>query len=72
MTDMQAAIGVAQMDKLPAFCEHRKENFREWHRIFSRYPDYFILPAATEGADPAWFAFIITLKEGRTVHPRST
>ena len=64
MTDIQAAIGAAQIDKLPEFCDRRKENFKEWIRIFSKYPDYFILPQATEGADPAWFAFIVTLKEG--------
>jgi CDP-6-deoxy-D-xylo-4-hexulose-3-dehydrase len=64
MTDIQAAIGVAQIDKLTDFCNSRKENFREWIRIFSRYPDYFILPKATEGTDPAWFAFIVTLKKG--------
>ena len=64
MTDIQAAIGAAQMDKLPEFCERRKENFREWSRIFSKYPDYFTLPKATENSDPAWFAFIVTLKEG--------
>lgn len=64
MTDIQAAIGVAQMDKLSEFCERRKENFREWSRIFSKYPDYFILPKATDNSDPAWFAFIVTLKEG--------
>lgn len=64
MTDIQAAIGAAQMDKLPAFCQRRKENFNEWHSIFSKYPEYFILPEATDGADPAWFAFIVTIKEG--------
>lgn len=64
MTDIQAAIGVAQMDKLPEFCNKRKENFREWSRIFSKYPDYFILPKATENSNPAWFAFIVTLKNG--------
>ncbi len=63
MTDIQAAIGAAQMNKLPHFCDRRKENFREWKRIFSKYPNYFVLPEATENADPAWFAFIITLKE---------
>ncbi len=62
MTDLQAAIGSAQIDKLPGFCEKRKSNFNEWTRIFAKYPDYFILPKATEGADPAWFAFIVTLK----------
>lgn len=64
MTDIQAAIGSAQMDKLSDFCEKRKENFKEWTKIFSKYPEYFILPEATDGSDPAWFAFIVTLKEG--------
>ena len=64
MTDLQAAIGSAQIDKLPEFCEKRKSNFREWNRIFSKYTDYFFLPLASEDADPAWFAFIVTLKEG--------
>jgi CDP-4-dehydro-6-deoxyglucose reductase, E1 len=63
MTDIQAAIGVAQIDKLSQFCEQRKENFKEWNRIFAKYPDYFILPKATKNADPAWFAFIVTIKE---------
>ncbi len=63
MTDIQAAIGVAQMDKLPFFCDKRKQNFKSWLNIFSKYPDYFITPKATEHSDPAWFAFIVTLKE---------
>lgn len=63
MTDIQAAIGAAQMDKLPDFCNSRKENFREWSRIFSKYPDYFILPEATEDSEPSWFAFVVTLKK---------
>jgi CDP-6-deoxy-D-xylo-4-hexulose-3-dehydrase len=63
MTDIQAAIGAAQMDKLPEFCDRRKTNFHEWKRIFSKYPQYFILPEATEDSDPAWFAFIVTIKK---------
>lgn len=63
MTDIQAAIGAAQMEKLPEFCEIRKKNFNEWHRIFSKYPDYFILPEATEGTEPAWFAFIVSVRQ---------
>jgi len=63
MTDLQAAIGSAQIDKLPQFCLSRKGNFNEWMRIFSKYGEYFILPKATENSDPAWFAFIVTLKE---------
>ena len=67
MTDIQAAIGAAQIDKLPEFCERRKENFNKWTQIFSKYPEYFFLPKATEGADPAWFAFVVTLKEGTSI-----
>jgi len=63
MTDMQAAIGSAQMDRLPEFCEHRKENFKRYNEIFCKYSDYFILPEATENSDPAWFSFIVTVKE---------
>lgn len=63
MTDIQAAIGSAQMDKLEDFCEKRKANFKKHYAIFSKYPEYFHLPTATEGSDPAWFAFIVTMKE---------
>jgi CDP-4-dehydro-6-deoxyglucose reductase, E1 len=62
MTDMQAAIGVAQMDKLVDFCEKRKQNFKRHLSIFSKYPQYFILPEATKKSDPAWFSFIVTVK----------
>lgn len=62
MTDIQAAIGAAQMDKLPYFCERRKENFNYWKRIFSKYPEYFYLPTETKKSNPAWFAFIVTLQ----------
>ena len=62
MTDMQAAIGAAQMDKISKFCEKRKENFKKHYTIFSKYSNYFILPQATENSDPAWFSFIVTVK----------
>jgi CDP-6-deoxy-D-xylo-4-hexulose-3-dehydrase len=64
MTDWQAAIGSAQIDKLPLFCEQRKANFRKHKAILSKYPQFFILPEATENADPSWFSFIVTLKDG--------
>ena len=64
MTDIQAAIGSAQLDKLDMFGEKRKENFNKHYNIFSKYPQFFSLPKATEGADPSWFAFIVTVKEG--------
>lgn len=63
MTDMQASIGSAQMDKLTYFCDKRRENFNKYNAIFEKYSQYFILPKATENSDPAWFSFIITVKE---------
>jgi CDP-6-deoxy-D-xylo-4-hexulose-3-dehydrase len=63
VTDMQAAIGVEQLKKLPEFCNRRRENFKQWTKGFSQWPDKFILPVATEGSDPAWFAFPVTVKE---------
>ncbi|MDE7072645.1 MAG: lipopolysaccharide biosynthesis protein RfbH, partial [Bacteroidales bacterium] len=63
MTDMQAAIGSAQMDKLPAFIERRKENFRAWEKGFKPWEAYFVLPAAEPDSDPAWFAYPVTVKE---------
>jgi len=63
MTDIQAAIGSAQMDKLDSFGKIRKENFNKHYNIFSKYPQFFSLPKATEGSDPSWFAFIVTVKD---------
>jgi CDP-6-deoxy-D-xylo-4-hexulose-3-dehydrase len=63
MTDWQAAIGSAQIEKLPYFCEQRKANFRKHTNLLSKYPQYFILPEATENSDTSWFSFIVTLKD---------
>jgi len=63
MTDMQAAVGAAQIEKLPEFCDKRKTNFHELKRIFTKFEKYFILPVATPNSDPAWFSFIVTVKD---------
>lgn len=63
MTDMQAAIGSAQMDKLPGFIEKRKANFHAWEKGFKPLGKFFILPVAEPGSDPAWFAYPVTVKE---------
>jgi CDP-6-deoxy-D-xylo-4-hexulose-3-dehydrase len=62
LTDMQAAIGVEQLKKLPEFIQRRRENFRRWEDGFLAWSKSFILPRATEGSDPAWFAFPVTVK----------
>jgi CDP-6-deoxy-D-xylo-4-hexulose-3-dehydrase len=63
-TDIQAAIGVAQLKKLPGFIEERKNNFVRWMNGFEKLPksrERFLLPQATSGSEPAWFAFPVTL-----------
>jgi CDP-6-deoxy-D-xylo-4-hexulose-3-dehydrase len=62
VTDMQAAIGVEQLKKLPEFIRRRKENFRLWTEGFSKWSELFVLPHATEGSDPSWFAFPVTVR----------
>ena len=63
-TDMQAAIGCAQLEKFPTFVERRKENFRRMKEGLKGLEEYLILPEATENSDPSWFGFLITCKEG--------
>lgn len=63
VTDMQAAIGVEQLKKLPKFIETRKANFKAWTEGFKKFGDIFILPRATENSDPSWFAFPVTVSE---------
>jgi CDP-4-dehydro-6-deoxyglucose reductase, E1 len=62
-TEMQAAIGVEQMKKLPEFCRRRRENFKLFLNGFGKWEDKFILPEPTEGSDPAWFAFPVSVRE---------
>lgn len=63
VTDMQAAIGVEQLKKLPEFCQKRRDNFKRWAEGFKKREDKFILPKATTGADPAWFAYPVTVHD---------
>lgn len=62
VTDMQAAIGCAQLGKLAAFIEARKRNFASLYTALKPYQDRLILPEASEGSDPAWFGFPITVR----------
>jgi CDP-6-deoxy-D-xylo-4-hexulose-3-dehydrase len=56
-TDMQAAVGVAQLKKLPKFIEARKQNFASLKARLADVADLFVLPKATSESDPAWFGF---------------
>ena len=63
VTDMQAAIGVAQLDKLPGFIELRKKNFKKFYTNLQQYKKYFILPEWSKDSQPSWFGFPIFVKE---------
>jgi CDP-4-dehydro-6-deoxyglucose reductase, E1 len=63
ITDMQAAVGLAQMERLPGFIEARKRNFALLKEALRPYEDVFLLPEATPRSDPSWFGFALTLRE---------
>lgn len=62
VTDMQAAVGVAQLKKLPGFIEKRKENFQRLHSGLKEFEKFIVLPRAEPNSDPSWFGFLITVR----------
>jgi len=62
LTDMQAAVGVAQLRKLPAFIAARRHNFRVLYEGLRDLEEFFILPQATPGSEPSWFGFPIAVR----------
>jgi len=64
LTDMQAAVGVAQLQKLPAFIEARRRNFRFLYEGLRDLEEFFILPEPTPGTDPSWFGFALAVRPG--------
>jgi len=63
VTDMQAAIGCAQLEKLPDFVQARKNNWQYLSEALSRYSDRLILPEATPNSEPSWFGFVISVAD---------
>lgn len=63
LTDPQAAMGIAQLDKLPFFVARRKENFNYLYTCLKQFEEFLLLPTWHKKADPSWFAFPITIKE---------
>ena len=63
-TDMQAAVGCAQIKKFPDFVKRRKHNFNRLKSSLIQIEDKIILPLACEKSDPSWFGFLMTCKEG--------
>jgi len=62
VTDMQAAIGLAQLKKLDSFIERRRSNYSMLYDGLKKYQDYFIFPIVAKGVNPSWFGFPMTLK----------
>lgn len=63
-TEMQAAVGLAQLEKLPEFIRARKRNWRILYDGLKGYEDYFYLPKASDRSDPSWFGFLLMIREG--------
>jgi len=64
MTDLQAAVGVAQLARLDGFCAARRENWSFFRRALADLEDVFVLPEPAPGSDPSWFGFLLTVREG--------
>lgn len=63
VTDMQAAIGAAQLKKLPGFVERRRENWKYLKEQLQDLQEYFVLPEITPHSRPSWFGFMLTVRE---------
>jgi len=67
VSDMQAAVGVEQLKKLPGFIDARRRNFDMLTQLLEPVADVLVLPQATEGAEPSWFGYLMTVREGAGV-----
>jgi CDP-6-deoxy-D-xylo-4-hexulose-3-dehydrase len=65
--DIQAAIGLAQLDRLPSFVEARKKNWKYLRDGLSKLEDFLMLPVTQEHGDPSWFGFALTVKSDSKV-----
>jgi CDP-6-deoxy-D-xylo-4-hexulose-3-dehydrase len=63
LTEMQAAVGCAQLQKLEGFIRSRRANWKYLYDGLKRYRDDFVLPKPTTGSEPSWFGFLLTIKE---------
>jgi CDP-6-deoxy-D-xylo-4-hexulose-3-dehydrase len=62
LTDMQAAVGVAQLEKLPAFIAARRRNWELLHQGLQRFEEHLLLPRATAHSEPSWFGYLISVR----------
>ncbi len=63
-TEMQAAFGLEQLNRLPEFTAHRRNNFKKLHTFFANYGNYFVLPVEFPRTETNWLAFPLTIKSG--------
>ena len=63
-TDMQAAVGCAQLKKFPSFVQKRRQNFKRLYEALTSVEDKLILPVAVDNSNPSWFGFCITCRDG--------
>jgi len=67
ITDLQAACGLAQLQKLPAFIDRRIKNFNFLRKKLELIEEFIYLPNATEGSSPSWFGFPITIRDSSLI-----
>ena len=63
ITDMQAAVGLAQLDRLDDFVAARRRNWQYLRDALADLEDYFVLPEATKDSEPSWFGFLLTVRD---------
>lgn len=67
VTDMQAAVGMAQLNKLPGFIEARRKNWQKLRDGLAGLEEFLVLPTATKNSEPSWFGFILTVRDSSPV-----
>ena len=67
ITDMQAACGLAQINRVKKFIKSRKSNFKYIYDRLKSHEEFLILPEATENSEPSWFGFPITLRDNLSI-----